>query len=445
MFRELTLTPCLGEEFRDMPRPSGARRLRILISAYACEPDKGSEPGIGWNLIRAVAQHHDVWVITRANNRRSIERELAREPVPSLHPVYFDLPKWARWWKRGARGTQPYYYLWQLALGRIIGELCTEHRFDVCQHATFGRYWAPSLLHRLPIPFIWGPVGGGESAPFFLWKDCGARGRIDEGIRSAARWLGEHDPLVRATARQASVALAVTDDTRQRLLALGTRRISLFSAMGLRRADMSSLLDLPLAHDSPVRFISIGRMLPWKGFHSGLRAFAAASLPLAEYWLVGGGPAVSRLQRLAADLGVSDRVRFFGSLSRTETLRRLAQCHALVHPSLHDSGGWVCLESMAAGRPVVCLALGGPAEMVTPETGFLIATEDAAQVHRDLTSALKTIATEPALRARLGAAGRARVLARYTWEAKGEHLSALYSQLTNDGAGIVATTSRQQS
>lgn len=418
------------------------RRLRVLVSAYACEPGKGSEPGIGWNLVREIARRHDVWVITRANNRTSIEAELSREPLPSLHPVYFDLPRWSRWWKRGGGGTQVYYYLWQLAIAALVRRLHREHRFDLAQHVTFGRYWAPSMLFRLPIPFVWGPLGGAEGAPSFLWPDCGRRGQAEEAIRSAARWLGERDPLVRGSARHAAVGLAVTDETARRLAVLGVREVVPFSAMGLRRRDMSELLELPEPSGDTIRFVSVGRMLPWKGYHAGLRAFAAAGLPGAEYWLVGEGPALRRLRRLALELGIADRVRFCGALPRPEALAVLGRCHALVHPSLHDSGGWVCLEAMTAGRPVICLALGGPAEMVTADAGIRIRTDDAGQVHRDLTRALVTLAGDPGLRRRMGAAGRRRALDHYVWETKGERLAALYDSLVDRaGARAPVTTS----
>ena len=53
-----------------------SKKLKILISAYACEPDKGSEPGVGWNWAKQISRFHEVWVITRKNNRPSIEKEL---------------------------------------------------------------------------------------------------------------------------------------------------------------------------------------------------------------------------------------------------------------------------------------------------------------------------------------------------------------------------------
>ena len=180
-------------------------RLRVLISAYACEPYKGSEPGVGWNVAREVAKHHEVWVLTRANNRTVIETELLRNPVPGLHFVYFDLPRWARWWKRGRRGLHVYYYLWQLGAYSVARRLHQEVRFDLTHHVTFVKYWAPSLLVLLPIPLIWGPVGGGESAPLAYRRDFSIRGKIHEIARDLARALSERDPLVCLTARRSAM------------------------------------------------------------------------------------------------------------------------------------------------------------------------------------------------------------------------------------------------
>ena len=66
-------------------QPKKIKRLRVLISAYACEPGKGSEPGVGWNFSKEMAKHHDLWVLTRLNNREIIENELLENPTEELH------------------------------------------------------------------------------------------------------------------------------------------------------------------------------------------------------------------------------------------------------------------------------------------------------------------------------------------------------------------------
>lgn len=400
------------------------RRLKVLVSAYACEPDVGSEPGVGWKIVREIARGHEVWVITRSNNRLLIERELARDPAPGLHFRYFDLPAWARWWKRGQRGVQLYYYLWQIGVYFVARRLCREVGFDVTQHATFVKYWSPSLLALLPVPFVWGPVGGGESAPRAFWRDFGLRGKAYESLRDLARWTGEHDPLVRLSARRSTLALATTEQTAARLRALGAGEVRLLSQLGASKGELERLgrLGGHAPDANPVRFISIGRLLHWKGFHLGLRAFARMDLPDTEYWIVGNGPEERRLRALAEGLGVADRVEFLGNLSREEVFRRLGECAVLVHPSLHDSGGMVCLEALGSGRPVVCLDLGGPAVQVTAETGFKAPARDPERAVEGLAEAMSTLARRHDERKRMGVAARRRVEEHFSWQHRGEQI-----------------------
>ena len=154
--------------------------MKVLLSAYACEPGKGSEPGVGWNWVRQIARFAEVWVITRANNRPVIEQALEREPLPNVHWVYFDLPRWARFWKKGQHGVHLYYYLWQIGIYFLAKRLHREVGFDLVHHVTFVNYWMPSFLSLLPPPFVWGPVGGGESAPKAFYRTFSWRGRLYE-------------------------------------------------------------------------------------------------------------------------------------------------------------------------------------------------------------------------------------------------------------------------
>lgn len=404
--------------------------MKVLISAYACEPGTGSEPGVGWNIALQMARYHQVWVLTRSNNRSLIERELRQNPISNLHFIFYDLPRWARWWKKGPGCIQIYYYLWQIGLYFIAKRLHTVISFDLIHHLTFVKYWAPSLLSLLPAPFIWGPIGGGESTPPQLFKTFGLRGKFYEILRNIARQLGEHDPLVRLTVKKSVLVLATTEQTQNRLKLMGTGRCVILNQCGLSNHEIHYLgciaIDPP---STPIRFVSIGRLLHWKGFHLALKALAEAKILDSELWIIGEGPEKMRLQRLAIKLGVVDRVKFCGALNRNETLKRLNECHVLVHPSLHDSGGGVCLEAMALGKPVICLNLGGPSLQVTSVTGFRIFPGSPQQVVRGISEAMCNLAIDPALRRCLGKAGQEKVSQQHTWERKGKVLNKYYTEL----------------
>jgi glycosyltransferase involved in cell wall biosynthesis len=404
-------------------------RLNVLISAYACEPGKGSEPGVGWNMAHAMASINDVWVLTRANNRDAIEAELSHRFVPGLHVRYVDLPPWTRWWKRRQRGIHAYYYMWQFAAYRTARRLSREVDFDIAHHVTFVKYWVPSLMAFLQTPFVWGPVGGAESAPEPFLRDFSTRGRLYEAMRSSARALAERDPYLLHTARRSALSLATTQDTATRLLRLGARNVHVYPQTGTSGRDLIVLGRYAKETPHPARFMSIGRLLHWKGFHLGIRAFARAAIPGSEYWIAGSGPELPELRRLTASLGLGGRVTFFGELPWQETVARLARSAALIHPSLHDSGGMVCLEAMACERPVICLDLGGPGMQVTDNTGFKVPATDPDQAIRDMADAMRLIADEPDRSRRLGMAGRRRVEMDFQWETKARQLHSFYEQV----------------
>ena len=405
--------------------------MKILVSAYSCEPGQGSERGVGWNLVCEIARHHQVWVLTRPDeSKAAIEAELARNPNPNLNFVYFTLPFWQdslRWGQSGA--MQLHYYLWQIQAYFVARKLHRQVQFDLSHHLTFVKYSSPSFLALLPIPFVWGPIGGGESAPRAFWQDFSREAKIYEVARSMVRWLGEQDPFVRYDARKSSAIRATTQDTAERLYKMGASQVEILSQVGLTSMEIDRLAKYDLPKNKPVKFISIGRLLHWKGFHLGLRAFHQANLPNSEYWIVGEGPEQERLQQLAAELKISDRVKFLGWLPRQQALSTLESCHVLVHPSLHDSGGMVCMEAMAAGRPVICLDLGGPGSQVTSETGFKIKASTPAQSVRDMAIAMQEIAKNRDTIDLMSQAAKQRVSQNYDWQNIGRGLDRIYSEV----------------
>jgi glycosyltransferase involved in cell wall biosynthesis len=408
-------------------------RLKVLLSAYACEPGKGSEPGVGWHTAQEMSKRHDVWVLTRESNRALIEAELVRQPLEHLQFIYYDLPRWARWWKRGGRGVQLYYYLWQLAAYFVARKHHRTVGFDLVHHVTFVKYWAPSFVSLLPVPFIWGPVGGGESAPPAFWKSYDRSGQLYERLRDVARWFGEHDPFVRLTARRSTQALVTTRETFARVRKLGARSVELQSEAALELQELEHFRTLsktfpPKKETGTFRFISMGRLLCWKGYHLSIEAFAAANLPDAEYLLLGDGPERSRLEALIKKLGLEKKVTLLGRLPRAETLGWLANSDVLIHPSLHDSGGWVCLEAMAAGKPVICLDLGGPSVQITEAAGYRISAQTPKQTIGDMAKVMHTLVSDEKLREKMGAAGQQRIASDYSWHVQGIRLDALYQR-----------------
>jgi glycosyltransferase involved in cell wall biosynthesis len=420
--------------------------MKVLLSVCACIPGRGSEPGIGWNWVQQIAAFNEAWVLTRAKHRVAIEAALAKQALPNAHFVYFDLPAWAGAWQNGERFLRLYYLLWQLKAYFVARKLHRQVGFDLVHHVTWGNYWIPTFLAFLPIPFVWGPIGGAESAPSAFRGCFGWRAELVEFVRDVGRRCGELNPVVPYTARRAALTLASTDCTQARISSLGGANVEVFSSAGLPADELDALANIAPRNHSPFRMLSIGRLLHWKGFEFGLRAFAQLlqKFPDSEYWLVGDGPARKRLEELTLELGISENVKFWGALPRLRVLEKLGHSDLLVFPSLHDSGGWVSLEAMAAGRPVICLELGGPALQVTGETGIKVPAVSPSQVVSDLADAMALLATNVDYRLRLGRAARAHVKAQFSWDRKGSDMAKIYSRFDSGDSKPVGVGSTVQ-
>ena len=331
--------------------------MRLLAFAYACEPEEGSEPGAGWMWARMLARHGETWVITRTNNRERIEAAFGDLPERDrLHPVYVDLPGWARFWKRGPRGLRLYYLLWLLAALRVGRRLHRSMRFDVTWHLTLANAWLGSSGALVGSPFVFGPVGGGVAPPWSLVWPTGARSVASEILRAASRAVGRYlNPLARLSWRRAIVILAQNPDTvawlprqhRSKARVIPNVVFSTHSDSG-RPGD-----------DRPRTALFAGRLIPWKGAD-----LAIAAVSKTRDWrliIYGEGPDEHRLRGIVRRAGVGDRVEFRGHVARGELLGAMrTEAGVFLFPSLHDEAGWVVAEAVAAALPVVCLDKGGP-------------------------------------------------------------------------------------
>lgn len=282
--------------------------MKVLLSAYACEPGKGSEPGVGWRWALEIARlGHDVWVLTRANNRPVIEAEIAKVPhKANLHFLYYDLPAWARWWKKGRRGIRLYYSLWQWGAYRIARKVHGRERFDRVHHVTFVTARQPSFMGNLGIPFIFGPVGGGEQAPWRLRRGYGWRGWILDALRDLLNLLIRFDPLMRRTFRQAETIYVRSAQSRSIIPRAWRSKARCLLGIGIDPPGPASITTAGAADPPGFRVLYAGHFLYLKGMHLGLPAFARmqARCPGPRLTIVGKGPDEGRWRRLAERLGV---------------------------------------------------------------------------------------------------------------------------------------------
>jgi glycosyltransferase involved in cell wall biosynthesis len=397
--------------------------LKILLSAFACEPNRGSEMGVGWNWALSLAQAgHQVVALTCSESRPAIEA-ITKEAPPDLHLrfEYFDVPKPLRWKARGP--LHLHVALWQWLAAGFAKRLHQREQFDCVHHVTYAGLRAPSFMGTLGIPFILGPVGGGERAPWKLRRGYSLNGLIYDAARDAANLVIQFTPFMSDTFASAERIYVTSRETLRLMPRRFRNKVQIELAIGAEEEAaplIGKILPQRRPQDRCFRVLFAGRFIDCKGMHLGLPAFAQLidAYPDARLTMVGAGPAERRWRKLAEDLGIVANVEWLPWQDREAMASLYSDHDVLLFPAMHDSGGMVALEAMNHGLPVVCLKLGGPATLVNESCGYAVdpAGKNAAQVAREMGDALIGLARDST---RLPLAQAARLRCRdFSWREK---------------------------
>lgn len=378
--------------------------MRVLLSAYACEPGKGSEPGVGWRWAIEIARRgHDVTVLTRANNRANIEAGIAdsRDFPANIKFVYYDLPAWMMKVKRRFGAVHLYYAIWQCGAYYYVKKITNQCRYDIVHHVTFGGVWHFSLLGNLKIPFVLGPIGGGETSPFWLRWKTSLYGGVCDTIRDILNSFSIYNVSFIVAMRKAYKIYAKTPATMALFPKKYHRKIQNNIEIGIDRLwhDYEDKIDHSHINERYSRIIYVGRYSYWKGMMIGLEGFAEARATNKRLTLtmVGKGPEERRWRKKAAQLGIDDAITWISWVDQQDLQKVYSSHGVLIFPSLHDSSGNVILESLAHGLPVVCLKLGGPGVIVDDSCGRAIETGhgDYSRLVKDFSQSLLDFTESP--------------------------------------------------
>lgn len=345
--------------------------MRVVMSAYACDPGGTSERRLGWDWVAAAAAGHDVTVVTRRKFEAPVRQALRSQPHLRLTPVFVDPPLWLTRWKRGEHGLYFFYVLWQVFAWRTISQLHGREPFDVGHHITFALDWLPAGIAYVPrLPVVWGPFGPGVVlSPPSLVRWLGPRWLAAE-VGRAIVTSGMRSVFGRANARRSAVVVANNREAARYYA--WHRRVELEQHAVIDPPGFSDAGEIFSSHDivQGRRAISVARLLRWKGIDMAIAAIAQS--PGWSLIVYGAGPAEERLRKRVCLQGLEDRVFFRGAVGRDEILQAMTTSDVMLFPSTRDSAPGAVAEAISLGLPVVCLDIGGPGAMVRDGEGIRV-------------------------------------------------------------------------
>ncbi|MCI7780752.1 MAG: glycosyltransferase family 4 protein [Bacteroidales bacterium] len=344
--------------------------MKILLIAYASEPNAGSEYGVGWMVPTTMAAEFpqmEIYVLTRSRCRGKIENALRELGMRNLRFFFYDVPKWmtypnevkSRW------GEQINYLVWQILSRRFVHRLHKEIRFDVVHHLTFNQYRTPSPGFWLEdVPFVMGPIGGAEMISPVLWRDLEAHTLRKERFRRRGLDL----PLFGWMTRRKKNRKLILCSSYENLQALKTYasvtcRVEEMAAIGYDEKDF--ILNKQPKENGEFSIVYAGKALDWKGLHLFLRAadraFDAEVRKQIQINLVGirFEEEQRKVMAWAEETGLTEQISLVPFMPRSELLELEATCHLQVYPAFRDSGSMSVLEGCALACPTICLDAGG--------------------------------------------------------------------------------------
>lgn len=413
---------------RQQPSQGSAKRLKVLVGAYACSPARGSEQGVGWGWVEAISKYHDLWVITAEQWREEIEAELQRRPELGSRLHFHYVPRFRH--QRLERLWPPMYlytyrHQWQRDAFQLAQQLHSRIGFDLVHQLTYVGFRVPGLLWKLGVPFVWGPIGGLEQTNWRLLPSLGVRGALHFSARNL---INEWDRRValapkRAIRHAEGAVIAATAGIQKEIERFYGTQSTVISEVGLPPATCNA----PARRQppEPLRLLWCGLNIPRKGLPFLFSALEL--LPPERLWkliVIGSGPCAQRWQRLARGKRLTARCEFLGQVPRDLVLEQMRLSHALVVSSVYDLTSTVAVEAMANGLPVVCPDHCGFRDAVTDECGIKVPTNSARLLVRGLAAAIERLYDEN-YRFQLATNAVAHS-AKYNWESKAAELDRIY-------------------
>lgn len=396
---------------------------KIFVSAYACEPNMGTEIGVGWHWVLEMSRFYELWVLTRKSNQENIEKWMKNSDVKyDIHFLYYDLPKALRFWKKGLRGVRTYYVLWQHLTNKIVKNVMQKNDIHIYHLLTYGNSLWPASSYGMKQFFIWGPTGGVDSIPYEYSKYYPKKSRLVEWVR---RTVVKTLPLnigFNRRCKNANLIFCKSNSMYEAIPKQYRKKTMLFTDVAVE----PHIVELKHQQDenSCVKYLAVGRLDPWRGFDILIEAFAEAVSKNSniELEIVGNGADYRRLQSIIKRYGLQNKVKMAGKVPIEVYYKKMASCDIVVNSCLKEGAVTAAFDALSFGKPLIGIETGGYTRYFKPEYSIIIPRLQREVTIQKLGEAILKVSDSWTRAAMSQNALKAST--KYTWKTKGQEIAA---------------------
>ena len=403
--------------------------MKILVSCYACSPYKGSEPGMGWNFVKALAPLFELHIITESKFKPDIDRYFTEHPEETRHFKFYFIRK-ERHTKLRKIYPPSYYWFykkWQQGAYILALELHQKERFDIVHQLNMVGYREPGFLWKIQnVPFVWGPIGGFNITPWKMLPSMGLYGMLFYGCRNLINLWQMHTPgRVKKAMQRADAIIAATQDCKEAIKRLYNRNPCIISEVGL--VKQGEVVKNKRESGEALRICWSGQHTPGKSLNLLIEAMAKVKNIPVELHVIGKGSETHKWQMMAKTWGVNHIV-WHGWVERSDAIDIMKKAHVFIITSMCDLTSTVILEALSLGLPVITMDHCGFSNVINENCGMKIPVTCKSQIVDELAQSIIKLEQDEEYRCKLSEGAIVRA-SDFSWEEKSRILDVIYKQV----------------
>lgn len=351
--------------------------MKVLINAYTCSPDHGSEPGMAWNWIIHLSEYCELFVITESEFKNRIIESL--ELLNTRNPIHFHFLSVSdnvrkMCWNQGDWRFYYHYRKWQRKAFELSNDIMLKTPIDLIHQLNMIGYREPGYLWKHKhVPFVWGPIGGVEKMPKEFLRNAPIFLRLFLNLKNVINWVQiRFHPRVRKAIHRSDYILSAVPAMRDALQEVWSKQSLLISETGCNLNK--TIIDDNVKYESGLHLIWVGKF----DYRKQLQLALDVMISLKDrtdifLHIVGGGTKKEeRYFKNYSSSALSSNIIWHGKKSKAEVHLLMQKCHLLFFTSIMEATSTVVVEAIENNLPVLCFDTCGFGNIIDSSIGFKI-------------------------------------------------------------------------
>lgn len=406
--------------------------LSILINAYACSPNMGSEPGMAWNWCVNLAKHCELHIITEGEFRDNIEKVLPTLPQgKNMHfyynPVSDEIRKMC--WNQGDWRFYKYYKEWQWKTYKIAEEICNHTHIDILHQLNMIGFREPGYLWRIKgIPFVWGPIGGLKQFPTNYLEGCSLKMKIFNHLKNFINICQiKFDVRVNQAFTRADLLISSIPDSYKAIKKYKRLNSIIIPETGCFDFKESEERDF---YNEKLHILWVGKFDFRKQLSLAIKAIKEAQNPNLHLDIYGTGNEnqIKEYKEVAQTLQTENQITWHGSQPNTKVLEAMKKSHVFLFTSISEDTSTVVLEAVSNQLPVVCFNTCGMGYVINDKVGIKIELSNPQQSIQEFAQVLNQLESNRNLLKEMSENCKQRQV-ELSWDNKAKQMVELYETM----------------